>query len=162
MRRAVLGQKGGAMHPVEIWIPLIVGIGVVAVSILIHATAVVASLHFVRRERRHGRVGRGFGIDLSLVGAGAMIALMAHLVAIAVWALCFMLCGEFQALGLALYHSAVNYTSLGYGDVVMSPAWKLLGPLEAADGLLMFGISTAMLFELVRRMAEIRFPDLQD
>jgi hypothetical protein len=149
------------MHPVEIWIPLIVGIGATAVSILILGTAAVASLHFLRRERRHGRVGAGFWIDLSLVGIGSMIALMAHLAVIGVWALCFMLCGEFQALGLALYHSAMNYTTLGYGDIVMSPAWKFLGPLEAADGLLMFGITTAMLFELIRRLTDTRFPDLR-
>lgn len=149
------------MHPVEIWIPLIVGIGAIAVSILILGTAAVASLHFLRRERRRGRVGAGFWIDLSLVGVGSMIALMAHLAVIGVWALCFMLCGEFQALGLAVYHSAMNYTTLGYGDIVMSPAWKFLGPLEAADGLLMFGITTAMLFELIRRLTETRFPDLR-
>jgi hypothetical protein len=43
----------------------------------------------------------------------------------------------------------------------MSPAWKLLGPLEAADGLLMFGVSTAMIFAVVQRLTWARFPDLR-
>jgi len=51
----------------------------------------------------------------------------------------------------------MNYTSLGYGDVVMSASWKLLGPLEAADGLLMFGISTAMIFAVIQRLVQPRF-----
>jgi Ion channel len=58
---------------------------------------------------------------------------------------------------MALYHSAVNYTSLGYGDVVMSAAWRLLGPLETADGMLMFGVSTAMMFAVIERLVQTRF-----
>jgi len=55
----------------------------------------------------------------------------------------FVLIGEFEAFGTAFYHSAVNYPTLGYGDIVMSPTWKVLGPIEATAGLLMFGVSTA-------------------
>jgi len=54
---------------------------------------------------------------------------MAHLVEIVIWALVFALCGEFTYLAPAVYHSAVNYTSLGYGDVVMSAQWRFLGPI---------------------------------
>jgi hypothetical protein len=56
----------------------------------------------------------------------------------------FELCGQFTHFGAALYHSAMNYSTLGYGDVIMSSPWKLFGPLEAAVGMLMFGVSTAM------------------
>jgi len=58
---------------------------------------------------------------------------------------------------MALYHSAVNYTSLGYGDVVMSAAWRLLGPLETSDGMLMFGVSTAMIFAVIERLVQTKF-----
>jgi hypothetical protein len=51
----------------------------------------------------------------------------------------------------------VNYTSLGYGDIVMSASWKLLGPIEAANGLLMFGVSTAMIFAVIQRLVQSRF-----
>ena len=51
----------------------------------------------------------------------------------------FHLDGEFA---VAFSHSAVNYTTLGYGDIVMSPHWRLLGPLEAASGTLAFGWSS--------------------
>jgi hypothetical protein len=56
----------------------------------------------------------------------------------------------------------VNYTTLGYGDVIMSPAWKLLGPIEAADGSLMFGVSTGMIFAVILRLMKTRFADLRD
>jgi hypothetical protein len=44
----------------------------------------------------------------------------------------------------------------------MSPAWRLLGPLEAANGMLMFGVSTAMVFAVIQRLIEARFADLKD
>lgn len=69
----------------------------------------------------------------------------------------FELCGEFRDFAAAFYHSAENYTSLGYGDVVMSAKWKLLGPLETADGMLMFGVSTAMIFAVVQRLIQTRY-----
>jgi hypothetical protein len=89
------------------------------------------------------------------------IAFTAHLIEIALWAALFVLCGEFKSLGLAFYHSAVNYSTLGYGDLIMSSSWKLLGPLEAADGALMFGVSTAMVFTIAQRLMHARFSDLE-
>jgi hypothetical protein len=106
-------------------------------------------------------MGTAFWIDLRIVVMSVLITLVAHLIAIAAWALSFILVGEFDGLGPAFYHSAVNYTTLGYGDIVMSPAWKMLGPLEAMDGLLMFGVSAATIFAVIHRMVQTRFPDLR-
>jgi Ion channel len=88
-------------------------------------------------------------------------ALVAHLIEIALWAVLFVICGEFKEFAGAYYHSAVNYSTLGYGDVIMSPSWKLLGPLEAADGSLMFGVSTAMVFAVIQRLILARYADLK-
>jgi hypothetical protein len=89
-------------------------------------------------------------------------ASLAHLVEIGFWAFLFMICGEFTDFGTAFYHSAVNYTSLGYGDLIMSPSWRLLGPLETANGALLFGISTAMIFAVMVSLIQARFKDLRD
>ena len=87
---------------------------------------------------------------------------MAHLIEIAIWAILFLVCGEFSDFATAYYHSAVNYTTLGYGDVIMTPSWRMLGPLEAANGMLMFGVSTAIIFAVIQRLAQARFADLRD
>ena len=73
----------------------------------------------------------------------------------------FVICGEFSELGAAYYHSAVNYTTLGYGDLIMTPSWRMLGPLEAANGMLMFGVSTAIIFAVIQRLIQARFTDLR-
>jgi tetrahydromethanopterin S-methyltransferase subunit C len=101
-------------------------------------------------------------IDLTIVVLVMSFAFVAHVIEVAVWAQLFVICGEFHGFGFAYYHSAVNYTTLGYGDVIMSPAWKLLGPLEAADGSLMFGVSTGMVFAVIVRLMKTRFADLRD
>jgi len=141
---------------------LAVGIVVVLCTIMIHALALGATVNFVRREQRIGHGGESFGSDLAIVVVAILIAFAAHLIEIAVWAGLFLMCGEFTAFGAAFDHSAVNYTTLGYGNVVMTPSWRLLGPLEAADGMLMFGVTTAMIFAVIQRLVRARLPDLRD
>jgi hypothetical protein len=88
------------------------------------------------------------------------ITAAAHLVEIALWTTAFLLCGEMTGFERAFYFSAVNYTSLGYGDIVLSQRWRLLGPLEALNGLLLVGVSTAIMFAVLSRMVSprVRFP----
>jgi hypothetical protein len=87
----------------------------------------------------------------------ALAALLTTAVAqIALWASAFMLCGEFADFDDAFYHSAVNFTTLGYGDIVMSRRWRLLGPLEAVNGSLMLGLSAAMLFAVLGQVTGTR------
>jgi hypothetical protein len=143
-------------------LPLTVGVSAVVGSIAVHALAVYASITIIRRERRLGRAGTGFWTDVARVTVVLSIALLAHLVEIAAWALLFMLCGEFHEFGAAFYHSAVNYTTLGYGDVIMTLSWRLLGPLEAANGMLMFGVSTAMIFAVIQQLIYTRYDDLRN
>jgi hypothetical protein len=137
--------------------PLVVGTSAVISTIFIHALGVSATVKFFRRERRLGRAGTSFAIDVGIVGLTLSFALIAHLLEIALWAALFVTCGEFANFGTAYYHSAVNYTTLGYGDLIMTPSWRLLGPLEAANGALMFGVSTAMIFALIQRLVQARF-----
>ena len=159
---AVLEQRMPQVHQIAILIPLLVGTCVVLCTIFIHGLAVIATVSFVRRENNRGLTGRIFWIDLAIVAQAMFFALVAHLAEVALWAVLFVICGEFSEFGTAYYHSAVNYTTLGYGDLIMSPTWRLLGPLEAADGCLMFGVSTAIVFAIVQMLIRRRFADLRD
>jgi Ion channel len=149
------------MEQVALWIPLVVGASALAATIVIHALAVAATVHFLRRERRAGHAGAGFWTDVAIVVVVISFALGAHLLDIGLWAVLFMVCGEFPAFGTAYYHSAVNYTTLGYGDVIMTPSWRFLGPLEAANGMLLFGVSTAIIIAVIQHVILVRFPDLR-
>jgi hypothetical protein len=100
-------------------------------------------------------------MDGTIVFRAIAIALIAHLIEIAVWAEVFVMLREFTNFGTAYYHSAVNYTTLGYGELVMSASWRMLGPLEAANGMILYGVSTAMIFAVIWRLAETRFTELR-
>jgi Ion channel len=148
-------------HRVAVLIPLAVGAGAVLCTIFIHALAVGATVNFFRHEKRLGRTGAGLWIDLGIVVLAISFAFVAHLIEIALWAMLLVVCGEFQDFGAAYYHSAVNYTTLGYGDVLLTPSWRLLGPLETANGMLMFGVSTAMVFAVMQRLILAHYADLR-
>jgi hypothetical protein len=120
-----------------------------------------ATVNFFRYERNRGRAGAGALIDLTIVALVILFAFVAHLIEIALWAEVLVLCGEFQEFATAFYCSAVNYTTLGYGDLLLTPSWRLLGPLEATNGALMFGVSAAMVFTVIQRLVRARFEDLR-
>jgi hypothetical protein len=84
-----------------------------------------------------------------------MVAMMfGTLVQVILWGVLFVWLGEFTELYEAVYHSAVNFASLGYGDIVMQKQWKLLGPLEAINGVLMLGMSAAALMAILQHMVK--------
>jgi hypothetical protein len=73
-------------HRIAILIPLAVGASAVTCTIFIHALAVIATVSFVRHERRRGRVGAGFWVDFAIVVVAISVALVSHLIEIASWA----------------------------------------------------------------------------
>jgi hypothetical protein len=82
----------------------------------------------------------------------SLATMLGTLVQIMLWGGLFMWLGEFEHVYDAIYHSAVNFTSLGYGDIVMSRERKLLGPLEAVNGVLMLGMSAATMMAILQNM----------
>jgi CDP-diglyceride synthetase len=157
----VVVEKMAQNPQFAILFPLVVGVGAVVCTIFVHALAIVATVNLFRYERRRGRAGAGALIDLAILMLVISFAFVAHLIEIALWATLLVLCGEFQEFGIAFYCSAVNYTTLGYGDVLLTSSWRLLGPLEATNGALMFGVSAAMVFAVIQRLVLARYKDLR-
>ncbi len=75
------------------------------------------------------------------------------------WALAYYLVGEFSQFTQALYFSFVTATTLGYGDLTLSPEWQLFGTFESMGGLILFGASTAFLMEVCRSAFYEEFHD---
>jgi hypothetical protein len=148
-------------HQFATLLPLVVGIIAVECTIVVHVLAFATTVNLFRYEKRRGRLGTDAVNDFATITLVISVAFVAHLAEIGLWAVLLVLCGEFQELGTAFYHSAVNYTTLGYGDLLLTPAWRLLGPLEATNGALMFGVSAAMVFAVVQRLVLARFQDLR-
>jgi Ion channel len=149
-------------HRIAILVPLLVGLVASICAVMIHLLPLRATVNLIRREKTLGRIGTNSWIDIGIFLRVILYASLAHITEVALWAVLFIICGEFPDFGTAFYHSAVNYSSLGYGDVIMTPSWRLLGPLETANGVLLFGVTTAMIIAVLQRLIESRFADLKN
>jgi hypothetical protein len=87
--------------------------------------------------------------------------LLLHLAEAIVWALFFRLVGGLPDLESAVYFSLTSYTTVGYGDLVLPAPWRLLGPIEAAVGVLMLGWSTGILVIVIGVTYRELFPSLR-
>jgi hypothetical protein len=134
-------------------IQLLVGSLVSAMAIMIHALATVGAIGVARAAgQRPGRYPR---LHLMTVMVATVLVLMlAHTCEIVVWSLSYAVVGAAPEGSDLLYFAFVNYTTLGYGDVTPVKAWRLVGPMAAMNGILMFGWSTAVLFEVLLKTIE--------
>ena len=139
--------------------PQILCAAVLSLANLTLLALVAAGLvRFVPPLARHAERRTPFLGGTAILGIALLALLLSALVQISLWAGAFMLFGEFTDYEAAYYHSAVNFTTLGYGDIVMSRRWRLLGPLEAVNGSLMLSLSAAILFTILGRLTEARAP----
>ena len=121
---------------------LLTGLPVLVLCLVLQAAFVSMSLRgYVRFKKSHAHPT--LKDDIGVLSAVMLVALLGNFLQMVIWAVLFRLLGEFQDFPTALYHSGVNFATLGYGDIVMSERWRLLGPLEASNGILMFGVSAA-------------------
>jgi Ion channel len=123
---------------------LIVGLSTMIVCLLLQVLLIVIA---VRNYARPGGLADSatFGASLAVVTGVMLLLVVGNLVQVALWAALFRMLGEFTEFGAAFYHSAVNFSTLGYGDIVMSSEHRVLGPLEAINGALMIGVTSAAL-----------------
>jgi voltage-gated potassium channel len=77
-----------------------------------------------------------------------------HLVQVGLWAVVFWRAQELPNVDTALYFSLATYTTIGFGDVVVGPGWRVLAGIEGLTGILLVGWSTAFVFAVVNRMYE--------
>jgi hypothetical protein len=119
-------------------------------NIAIHSLWTVFLDHAVRRfwaRRPHPQFLRD---RVVLMMATVAVLMVAHVAEVLVWAATYATVGSTPEGASHVYLAFVNYTTLGYGDVVSLPAWQLFGPLTALNGILLIGWSTAVIFEVVR------------
>lgn len=125
-------------------INIALGMGVMAFCLLLQTLLLLVATRYYVRHEVLVRTPH-FWRTLSVLGSVMLILVLGNMLQVGVWALLFRLIGEFSDYQVAFYHSAVNFSTLGYGDLVMTPEHRLLGPLQAINGVLMIGVSTAVL-----------------
>ena len=118
-------------------------------NIAVHATAMMLVIATARGARaRWPSAGAAHLVAVMMATVAVLMA--AHTCEVIIWSLAYALVDVIPEGKDGFYFAFVNFTTLGYGDIVPSPRWRLLGPMTAMNGVILFGWSTAVIFEVLR------------
>lgn len=130
------------------------GLSLIAVTLAMHATGVtfmVSVLHSirVRLESRNLRVSQVFAIVIGAITAMGLLLAALHGIEAALWAAAYLWLGALGSLNAAMLYSVDSMATRGASSYLLQPHWQMMGALEASDGMLLFGISTAFMFTVM-------------
>lgn len=132
-----------------------IGALLIVVTTRIHAEGMfLASM--VLRTRIAQKKERLQRKHIYLVGAIVLIMFLTSIVEVLVWAFVYMGLNAIQGFEQTLYFSMVTFTTLGYGDVVLTEDWRLLASFQSANGAILLGWTTAIVIAAVQRIILVR------
>ncbi len=135
---------------------LLLALLLTSVTVVIHVVGtvrIVLPLSTIWRAQDDNREAPRPIVPLSRLVSGLLLL---HLFEMSVWAAAFAAVGVLPDFETSLYYSLKSYTTVGYGDVLPPVAWRRVGPIEAAVGVLMLGLSTGILVAAVQRIYSTR------
>jgi hypothetical protein len=124
------------------------GSAVSLTNIAVHAMAMLVVIRTARGAAANWLSLPALRVALVMIATVAVL-MAAHMSEISIWSLAYATVGATAEGADRLYFAFVNFTTLGYGDIVPVPRWRLLGPMTAMNGVLLFGWSTAVIFEVL-------------
>jgi hypothetical protein len=129
---------------------ILVGCVVCVFNTIVHAWLTVGTIRVVRIlvERKTIHPWRHL---VSIMTATVLMLMAAHMLEVFVWAAVYAVVNAAPEGADLVYFAFVNYATLGYGDIVPVAEWRLLGPMASMNGILLFGWSTAVIFEILRK-----------
>ena len=130
----------------------LIGAALIAITVVIHAVGTTFWVRHLSREYANIRIPR-FGQSMAILIKTVLIVFALHTIEIMVWAGAYEVLLPLNELGSfeqAVYFSFVTFTTLGYGDITLSEGWRVLSGIEALNGILLVGWTTAMIFSVVQ------------
>ena len=135
---------------------LTIAFSVVAVCLVLHVASILLMGDWLldQRDKRKETL-RGTGYIVLLIGTFSALIVL-HMIETAIWATFYYVRGLFPDFETSLYFSITSYTTIGFGDVVLPRAWRMLGGIEGISGVLLCGLSTAFVFAIVNGLFQMR------
>jgi hypothetical protein len=134
----------------------LIGSVLIIATTLIHGLATMTAISWLRSHYKQIEIPASSIHDTLVVATFVLWLFLASIAEVWLWAGVYLVLGAFSTLEEALYFSTVTFSTLGYGDVVLDKSWRLLGSFEAANGLFLFGWSTALVFTVVQKLHILR------
>ncbi|MDO6761297.1 ion channel [Tamlana sp. 2_MG-2023] len=131
---------------------LLIGTIIIVISVIVQAMGNVYWLKQIKKKQEH----YASKVALTLLVISFLFFTFLHFIQSLFWAVTYMLIPEtkevFISFSEAWYFSMVTFTSLGYGDYTLTPKWQFLSGVEAINGIMLIGWSTAMMFSLIQQI----------
>ena len=131
---------------------ILIGSALMIVTTLVHSGFTLMALEGLRTSRARGWLLHSAWARASLLAGLVLMMFLASLVEVAIWAATYLAEGAITGIEKALYFSMVTFTTLGYGDIVLGEGWRLLASFEAANGIILFGWTTALIFAFIHHL----------
>lgn len=132
-------------------INILIAAFIIVVTVVIHAGAMILALRGIRKQVGGWRQ-RLRHMYFYRVGKVVLLMFLASLMEVLLWAVIYLMLNAIQGFEQAFYFSMVSFTTLGYGDVVLDERWRLLSSFEAANGIILFGWTTAIVMAVVHHV----------
>ncbi|WP_460272684.1 ion channel [Celeribacter sp. ULVN23_4] len=134
------------------FLQIFVGSVVILLSVFVAALGFLV-LELLLQKAHNWLIREPHTPKLAFVLFGAVIAVLWMITAgVWIWAIAFRLLDLFTSFEESLYFALVAFTTLGFGDLLLPEAWRLLGGFAATNGLLNIGMMTALLMEVLRHV----------
>lgn len=128
------------------------GAFLMVITTVIHAGGMMISLRMIRGRHRAQQPRLSRKVNIHLVSGIILIMFLVSLAEVFIWAFAYLVLNAIEGIEQAVYFSMVTFTTLGYGDVLLDERWRLLASFEAANGIIMFGWTTAIVIAAVQRL----------
>ena len=139
---------------------LLIAFGIMGLCLVFHVCGLVILGDRLVRRRRTIEHHAGPAFAALLLVAVFLVVIILHLAEAGLWAGFYRWNGLFQNFETSLYFSLESYSTVGYGDVLLPPSWRLLGTIEGVSGALLCGLSTAFLFAVINALFRFRVEQL--
>ena len=128
-------------------------IALVTLTLVLQSAGMAGLIEWARDRLPRGihRLGLLRSAVLMVILTSLIVCL--HMLEILLWA-AFYRSKCFANWESAFYFSAASYSTVGYGDLVLQPSWRIVGPVESITGVLMCGLSASFLFAIMTRLVE--------
>ena len=131
----------------------LLGVALLATCVIVQSLGMLVLIRWLSRVRRVLE-SRSTYLRVALLLRLFVGIVLLHLVQVGLWAVVFWRAQELPNVDTALYFSLATYTTIGFGDVVVGPGWRVLAGIEGLTGILLVAWSTAFVFAVVNRMYE--------
>ena len=124
----------------------------IALTVVVHAVGIIVLIRLLRGKVESKDSHLILFRFVRVLVFTVLSIFFLHTIEIWLWAVLYIWLGAFEVMDTALYFSTVTFTTLGYGDITLTPRWRLLSSFEAGNGVILLGVSTAFVFAVIQIM----------